>query len=228
MSRETVEQFFDALTDDYTSTIERCFPRYREMLWALLDYLPPKRSPSAILELGCGTGNLSELLANRFPNATLRLVDLSGESIDECRRRLSGRQQIEFEQNDFRQLDYDGSSFDLVISNISIHHLNSNDKQELFHAIHRWLRTGGIFTYADQFAGATDELYVRHMENWKELSFSAGATQAEWDMWMQHQNEHDHHDTLADQFDWLKTAGFSRVDCPWRYLLWSVVQSIKD
>jgi len=82
MNRESVEQFFDALTDDYTATIERCFPRYREMLWALLDYLPRKRSPSAILELGCGTGNLSELRANRFPTASLRLVDLSGESIE--------------------------------------------------------------------------------------------------------------------------------------------------
>ena len=115
-----------------------------------------------------------------------------------------------------------------MISSISIHHLNSHDKQKLFNAIHRWLRSGGIFTYADQFAGATEALYARHMENWKQLSFSAGSTELEWDMWMQHQTEHDHHDTLVDHFDWLTTAGFSMVDCPWRYLLWSVVQSTRE
>ena len=54
-----VGQFFDALSDDYTRTIERCFPRYREMLWALLDYLPRKPQVASVLELGCGTGNLS-------------------------------------------------------------------------------------------------------------------------------------------------------------------------
>jgi hypothetical protein len=43
MSDPDVGQFFDALTGEYTTVIERCFPRYQEMLWALLDYLPEGR-----------------------------------------------------------------------------------------------------------------------------------------------------------------------------------------
>ena len=34
-------------------------------------------------------------------------------------------------------------------------------------------------------------------------------------------------DALIDQIDWLREAGFSVVDCPWRYLLWSVIQARK-
>jgi len=56
----------------------------------------------------------------------------------------------------------------------------------------------------------------------------AGSTEDEWQMWMQHQTEHDFHDTLSDQMAWLRDAGFETVDCVWRYLLWSVVQARKS
>ena len=227
MSGNSVGDFFDTLTDDYTRTIERCFPRYREMLWALLDYLPEDRKVESVLELGCGTGNLSVLLHAAFPDAALRLVDISGESLDVCGSRIGAGDDLTFEQEDFRNLAFDDGSFDLVVSSISIHHLDPGDKQALFRRVYRWLTGDGVFSFADQCAGASEDLNRRHIENWKSLTFEAGCTDDEWEMWMQHQAEHDHHDTLTEQLDWLRAAGFSMVDCPWRYLLWSVVQARK-
>ena len=52
----TSEKFFDDISDDYTAAIERCVPRYREMLHYLFYYLPTGWSPRRILELGCGGG----------------------------------------------------------------------------------------------------------------------------------------------------------------------------
>jgi tRNA (cmo5U34)-methyltransferase len=227
MKGNEVGQFFDTLTDDYTATIERCFPRYREMLWALLDYLPKTRRVESILELGCGTGNLSILLHEAFPEARLHLVDVAGESLDLCRTRLSAGETVEFEQQDFRKLAFPTGAFDLIVSSIAIHHLKPSEKQHLFRQCYGWLTEDGIFCFVDQFAGASLDLYERHIHNWKELSFDAGSSQDEWDMWMRHQAEHDHHDTLGDQMEWLRQAGFSLVDCPWRYLLWSVLQARK-
>ncbi len=227
MSDNDVGGFFDTLTRNYTETIERCFPRYREMLWALLNYLPQGRHVESILELGCGTGNLSVLLHDAFPDARLHLVDVSGESLDVCRERLAAGETVEFEQQDFHTLKYAAGSFDLVVSSIAIHHLVSSEKQKLFRQCHGWLTDDGVFCFADQCAGVTADLYDRHVQNWKELSFNAGSSQDEWDMWMRHQAEHDHHDTLISQLDWLREAGFSVVDCPWRYLLWSVIQARK-
>ncbi len=221
----SVGKFFDTLTDDYTATIERCFPRYREMLWALLDYLPRGRTFESILELGCGTGNLSVLVSQAFPSSDLRLVDVSAESLDVCRSRLGSEHRFAFQQDDFRNLNYDEASFDLVVSSIAIHHLTSQDKRILFGHIHGWLKPGGVLAFADQCAGATDDLYARHISNWKEQTFKAGSDTEEWAMWMRHQAEHDFHDTLVEQIDWLREAGFSVVDCPWRYLLWSVLQA---
>jgi tRNA (cmo5U34)-methyltransferase len=97
----------------------------------------------------------------------------------------------------------------------------------LFANIHSWLRPAGVLAIADQCAGATEDLQAHHMAIWKQQSLQAESSLDEWNMWMRHQAEHDHHDTLIDQMDWLRTAGFSVVDCPWRYLLWCVIQARK-
>ena len=225
--KSTVDQFFDALTDEYAAVIERCFPRYREMLWALLDYLPPEPMVQQILELGPGTGNLSVLLADQYPAAVIQMVDVSADSLAVCASRLGDDDRFRYRTEDFRELRFDDSQFDLVISSIAVHHLTSSEKQSLFVEIHRWLSPQGLFAYADQHAGASEDLYRRHIENWKAAAIDAGSTQPEWEMWMQHQADHDHHDTLTDQIDWLRQAGFQIVDCPWRYLLWTVVQARK-
>lgn len=217
-----VGSFFDSLADGYTTTIERCFPRYREMLWSVLDYLPRANSYRRILELGCGTGNLSSLLIERFPKSEIVLVDISADSIDACRERFAG-DRLECRQADFRDLEFAGSEFDLVVSSISVHHLDAAEKQRLFSRVHGWLNESGVFAYADQHAGDTDETTEHHHRNWKSLSMAAGSTEEEWEMWMKHQAEHDHLDTLLSQIDWLRQCGFSSVDCTWRYLLWATL-----
>lgn len=219
------DQFFDALSGEYATKLRRCVPRYDEMLWALIDYLPKAHDFESILELGCGTGNLSVLLADHFPHATCRFVDFSGESLRCCESRVGTAPRFVFEQTDFRHLCYPARSFDLVISSISIHHLTSLEKKALFGKIAGWLEPGGTFAFADQFSGATTDLYQRHLRAWREHARRSGTTEEDWQLWMQHQAEHDHHDSLADQMDWLREAGFRMVDCPWRYLLWSVLQA---
>ncbi|MCA9121759.1 MAG: class I SAM-dependent methyltransferase [Planctomycetaceae bacterium] len=228
MNEQQVGRFFDSLSQDYTAVIERCFPRYREMLWALLDYLPSDKPFNSIVELGSGTGNLSVLIARAFPRATIRFVDLSGDSLNVCRSRLGHHDRFTFEERDFRELSYEANSVDLVVSSIAVHHLTSTEKQQLFSRINGWLSPNGVFSFADQFRGATDAIYARHMHHWRELSSAAGSSGEEWNMWMMHQREHDHHDPLVDQLGWLAEAGFSQVDCVWRYLLWAVVQGSKQ
>lgn len=219
-----VSKFFDVLSDDYTATIERCFPRYREMLWATLEYLPQDLEVESVLELGSGTGNLTVLVHDRFPDARLRAVDISAESLDVCQDRVASPSLLELEVADIRELDFNEAQFDLIVSNIAIHHVPTADKRELFHKCRRWLRPGGVFCFSDQFRGVSEDVYQKHIANWRQLSFDAGSTEQEWQMWMEHQQAHDYHDTLPDELAWITEAGFKNVDCVWRYLLWAVVQ----
>jgi tRNA (cmo5U34)-methyltransferase len=140
---------------------------------------------------------------------------------------LGETERLIFERQDFRELNYTSGSIDLVVSSIAVHHLTSPEKLQLFHQVFDWLSPGGAFCFADQFRGATDALYARHIQHWRELSRAAGSSDDEWSMWMVHQREHDHHDLLTEQLGWLAECGFTEVDCVWRYLLWAVVQARK-
>lgn len=222
----TIEQFYDDISKEYTDSVERCVPRYKEMLSMLFAYLPEKYSPKSILELGCGTGNLTCLICKRFPQSRIHAVDISEECIKECKRRLP-EANIEYIKSGFRNLDFTGDSFDLIISSISIHHLNDKEKEEFFKRLFLWQTSKGILTFCDQFRGEIDYLYAQHIEIWKAFAFKQGATDKEWDMWMDHQIQHDYHASLFRHMNWLKNAGYSIIDCTWRYLLWAAIYAKK-
>lgn len=238
-----LSQFFDRLTPKYAEAIERCFPRYREMLATMRDYLGTvwpidslsnaptdshnSSSPRRILDLGCGTGNWSVILEQTYPVAELTLVDISSESLSDCRSRLNNPGKHKLICSDMNKLDLPCESFDIVTSSIAIHHLISPDKKRLFHRINSWLAPGGVFVFADQFRGSEDRVYTRHIERWKSMSLEAGSNEQEFEMWMTHQQDHDHHDTLVDHWEWLQESGLRSIDCLWRCLLWSVVWARK-
>ena len=73
MTKGTASDFFAARVSEYDSLISRGAPRYHEMLNELCSVLPAQATD--ILELGCGTGTLTLLLAERFPNGRLTVVD---------------------------------------------------------------------------------------------------------------------------------------------------------
>jgi tRNA (cmo5U34)-methyltransferase len=222
----TAEEFYDSFSSQYTEAIKRCVPRYEEMLRLLLRYIPSTFAPRRILELGCGTGNLTAMIAHKYPDSTLVAVDFSGETLAECKRRLNNPL-ITFLQEHFETLSFAKSSFDLVISSISIHHLSDTDKNRLFHNVFQWLTDDGIFTFADQFRGETDEAYQRHIDLWKAHGIEHAVSDEEWEMWMEHQRAHDHHATIREHLSWLEQCRFEVADCVWRYSLWAILDARK-
>jgi tRNA (cmo5U34)-methyltransferase len=225
--RDTSERFYDRLAPRYDDAILRCVPRYAEMLDTLLHYVPDHVHPTRILELGCGGGNLTERLVARFEQADVHAVDFSAEMLERTSDRVRS-DRLHTIHSDFRRLDFEAESFDLVVSTIALHHLDDEAKQDLFADIHRWLRPGGAFCYSDQFAGDTAATYAKHMATWEREAQALGVTTEEWAAWMQHQRDHDHHAPLRAQVQWLEDAGFDSVDCVWRHLLWTIVIAERD
>jgi len=222
-----VEEFYDNISNEYTDMLDKAVPKYREMLWLMLHYIPKKFKPKKILELGSGTGNLTELVLEKFPNAEITVVDISEKILDECKSRFRSSTSIKYCQSDFKEIDFERESFDLVISSIAIHHIKDEDKQILFGKIYSCLKQNGIFTYLDQCMGETKEIYQKNIEKWKIEAFKLGSTIDNWKTWMDHQDEHDFHATVKNQIMWLEDSSFKNVDILWRNLLWTVFYSEK-
>lgn len=98
-----------------------------------------------ILEIGCGTGNLTSLLATRFPAAKITALDFSAEMIAKARHKLKSTA-IDFicaEGEQFLQ-EVPSKSYDLVASNGSLQWFS--DIGAALHNIARILTAGGIIS----------------------------------------------------------------------------------
>ena len=221
----SVQSFYDHISQKYTDLLDRAIPRYREMLETILHYIPSNIAPLKILELGCGTGNLTELIIDKYPQASLVVVDISRAILEECKKRFRHHKNIQYHQADFNDLDLEENDFDLVLSSIAIHHIQDEKKQHLFKKIRAYLKPNGLFLFSDQCKGATNEIYQKHIAQWKIEAFKLGSSESDWDLWMEHQHQHDFHATAKDQMSWMKAAGFKDVDILWRNLLWVVFSS---
>lgn len=59
------------------------------LMQLLEEYLEPGLRVERIVDLGCGTGTLSELAARRFPQARITAYDLSSRMLQACRERVA-------------------------------------------------------------------------------------------------------------------------------------------
>ncbi|HEU0012630.1 MAG TPA: methyltransferase [Longimicrobium sp.] len=221
----TAADYFGSMAESYDSLVRRAIPRYDEMITRLVEYLPSRAE--RILELGCGTGNLTLGLCRRYPGAELVFVDASPEMVAFTRRRLSGQDGGFAERAvpwvaRFEELDHRAGRFDLVVSSISMHHVR--EKQGLYRAVFALLEPGGTFRWSDQLAGATDEIHQRTWEGWLAFCRQPGnCTEQEIASLLEHARAHDHYEPLEEHFRMLGAAGFAPVDCTWRNSMWAVV-----
>jgi tRNA (cmo5U34)-methyltransferase len=224
---QTVEAFYDQLSNRYTELISKCVPRYDEIFYNLFSYIPHDLQPQNILDLGCGTGNLTAAALQHYPQANIHALDLSAEILNECRQRFEGKSNIYYHQQDFSKLEFEPQSFDLIISSIAIHHIPDEEKAKLYQQVYFLLKLDGVFVFADQTRGITEEIYQRHIARWKEEAFKLGSTEENWQLWMQHQDAHDYHTPVGWHLKELEKAGFSEVDIIWKNIMWAVIWSRK-
>jgi tRNA (cmo5U34)-methyltransferase len=102
-------------------------------------------SAARILELGVGTGETSVRVLASHPTARLTGIDESAEMLECARQRLGdadlrvGRLEDPLPEG----------VYDLVVSALTVHHLDGEGKAELFRRVAERLRPGGRFVLAD-------------------------------------------------------------------------------
>jgi ubiquinone/menaquinone biosynthesis C-methylase UbiE len=108
-------------------------------------------APTAVLDVGCGTGALLGALADRLPAAVdLVGVDPAPAMIDVARARLGERSNVRLEVAFAEELLFPDARFDLVTSTVSFHHWT--DQAAGLREAGRVLRQEGRLLLADNFA----------------------------------------------------------------------------
>jgi len=127
-----------------------------ERLMALLD----SDSPASILELGCGTGLLTEKLRHAYPTADITAVDIAPGMIQECRQTPCASQSVSFVVGDAENLLID-AEFDLIVSSSCFQWLSdlSGTMQSLVHR----LAHGRSLAFSAPTLGSLPELWESYL-----------------------------------------------------------------
>jgi len=213
-----VKEQFERGAATYDRDRRRLIPCFDDFYTVPIDIIPFHRDRELrVLDLGAGTGLLSAGVARRYPRAQLTLVDLSPAMLAQAEQRFAGvdRRRVTLHVLDYRR-DQPRGDYDLVISALSIHHLEDRDKAALFRTIHELLEPGGMFINADQVSGdnAFAEQLSRHL--WMTKVKASGIDGAALEAAHQRMKE-DRMATLADQLSWLRQAGFTDISTWYRY-----------
>lgn len=139
---EGLEQVAAYAAADFSSSDQAAVMRILE-LWAAL---VPSPSPRRILDLGCGPGNLTIPLAERWPAAAVVGLDGSAAMLAEAKRRSPGSR-AQFRMATLPHWPAELGSFDLLVSNSLLHHLH--DPAVLWDAIRHLAAPGALVVIKD-------------------------------------------------------------------------------
>ena len=167
------------------------------------------KRPLRVLDLGAGTGMLSAVVAERYPEAELTLFDYSPRMLEQAREVLA--QQVAVLTGDMYE-DIPAGPWDAVISALAIHHMTDEGKRSVYESVFREMERGGVFVNAEHIRGETP-LLQEHYAKWhREQAYEKGLTDDEWEAAVERMS-HDHLTPLSAQLGWLEEIGFTDVDC---------------
>jgi tRNA (cmo5U34)-methyltransferase len=119
--------------DDYLGRIRSEIPRYDELQEQAIAAIP--FAPERVLELGMGTGETTRRLIEAYPDAWVIGLDASADMVFRARENYDDVQLARMED------PLPEGPWDLVIGVLSIHHLRSEQKKNLFRQVREQARS---------------------------------------------------------------------------------------
>ncbi len=211
-----IEQIYSAYSNHYDEQISKIVPSYRTMLRSMVSAIPFSAEDTfTVVDLGCGTGNLTYLIKSNFPNAIIDGMDFSPEMIKISEKKLAEHDDsIHFETVAFKNFEFK-KTYDVIASAIALHHLPSERQFKIYQRIYDALPNHGVFINAVHVLGANDELSETYTSTWADVMRKMLPVN-EAENIINTAREIDQPVTLVQHFEWLKTIGFKDIDIVWK------------
>lgn len=214
------EEHFHDRADAYEDLIIKIVPDAQSFFGAVVSSLPEGKV--SVLELGSGTGYVTEMVLRASPTAAVTCIDMDPAMLAVARRKKT-LQGVSYLEGDFREVWPEGK-FDLVLTSLCLHHLPDPDRASIVRRISTALRPGGVFVNGDVFRGETPEDEERDCRLWEQAMTENGLSAGERDaMLAKRKRNVAYLDTRPGYLQKMKDAGFTQITCPYRHGIYAVV-----
>lgn len=200
----------------YDATIRKFIPFYEEMLATAVELLRDLMPKAArVLDLGGGTGALTQAIGAAFPDATLTLLDVDREMLAQASMRLKALgPRLSLLHGSFAEALPES---DAIVASLALHHIRELDAKAAVYAnIQAALPPGAPFLSLDATLSDDPKLNALAFERWAKAMGAHGISPdrayahfAEW-------AGEDRYVSLPDELDALRRAGFRHPEVFWR------------
>ena len=220
MPTHSVKRHLRIETAAYDAMIRRFIPGYETMIELVASTLAAS-GPDWVIDLGAGTGALSEAILGHDGARTVELIDVDPEMLEQARRRLerfAGRVRV-------REMSFLAPlpTCDGAAASLALHHIPEMDeKRALYGRIRAAIRPGGIFVNADATMPADPAGREAARRVWVEHMMACGIDEARAFEHLEEWAEEDTYFPLDEELAAMRDAGFD-AECIWNEATIAVV-----
>lgn len=161
---ESIARQYDAANDRISLGMHRLWKRQLEDA-ALAPCM--ESSPGMVLDVCCGTGDITEQIARNNPDVLCVGLDFSAHMLDVARKRTAGLENVMLVEGNAMELPFDDGAFDSAVISFGLR--NTPDYEQVLSEMTRVVRGGGVVACLD--ASVPDsaliqpfyQLYYKHI-----------------------------------------------------------------
>jgi len=139
--KEEVKQFYD---DFVGHQLEVSFNERHLLLFRELKQLGLS-AHSIVLELGCGIGVMTSLIARQVNQGSIEAVDISPGSVAEAKKHLKQQHNVRFVVADLKHYESSMTDFDIITLLDVLEHIPEEDHADLFTKISKLMHMQSVF-----------------------------------------------------------------------------------
>ncbi|OHD08424.1 MAG: methyltransferase [Spirochaetes bacterium GWD1_27_9] len=220
-----IEEKFNKIANNYDSQRKLLIPCFDDFYNIIKEICHSTKENPKILDIGAGTGLLSKIILEKYPNAILTLIDISEKMLNIAKERFVNNQNINYIVCDYTKYEFK-EKYDIVISSLSIHHLENKEKRKLYKKIYEILNNDGIFVNGDQFLSPYKENEEFCKKIWFEKIEKTNLTEED-KKGAYDRMKMDKPATIDENLKYLKKAGFKNTDLFYKYYVFGIIYGKK-
>ena len=153
MAKEHVHGVFESIAQQYDSANDRIsLGMHRLWKQALEDVAVstcshPDAGAGLVLDVCCGTGDITERIARNHPNIFVTGLDFSAQMLDVARHRTQDLQNVMLVEGNAMSLPFDDDTFDSAVISFGLR--NTPDYEQVVGEMMRVVKPGGVVACLD-------------------------------------------------------------------------------